>query len=60
MKLIFFDKNSDQTASTSFDQHVANVYNQLIDRFSPALEGAHKKDTVIDWNWAMELLRSGK
>ena len=60
MKLIFFDKNSDQTASTSFDQHVANVYNQLIDRFSPALEGARKKDTVIDWNWAMELLRNGK
>jgi len=57
MKLVFLDKNSSQTATVSFDQHVASVYNQLIDRYSASLEGPHKKDSVIDWNWASEVLK---
>lgn len=59
-KLVFRDKNSSRTATVSFDRYVANVYNQIIDRYSPALEGPHKKDTIIDRNWASDILNNEK
>ncbi len=57
-RLVFRDKNSNRTATISFDLPVANVYNQIIDRYSNALEGPHKEDTVIDRNWATEILKT--
>ncbi|HBX75258.1 MAG: CpXC domain-containing protein [Acidaminococcaceae bacterium] len=57
MGLMYEDKNSSQTATVSFDQHVANVYNQLIDKYSSVLNGSHQKDTVIDWNWASGIFK---
>ena len=59
-KLVFQDKNSGQTASVSFDQYVANVYHQIIDRYSDVLEGPRKKDSIIDRNWAIDILKSEK
>ena len=56
-KLLFLDKNSNRTATVSFDRYVANVYNQIIDQYSVALEGSHKNDTVIDRNWASDILK---
>ncbi len=56
-KLVFLDKNSSRTATVSFDRYVANVYNQIIDQFSVALKGPHKNDTVIDRNWASDILK---
>ena len=55
--LVFLDKNSSRTATVSFDRYVANVYNQIIDQYSVVLEGPHKNDTVIDRNWASEILK---
>ena len=56
-KLLFLDKNSNRTATVSFDRYVTNVYNQIIDQYSVALEGSHKNDTVIDRNWASDILK---
>ena len=58
-KLVFLDKNSNRTATISFDRYVANVYNQIIDQYRVALEGPHKKDTIIDRNWASDILKKG-
>jgi len=55
--LVFLDKNSSRTATVSFDQSVANVYNRIIERYSAALEGPHKNDTIIDRNWASDILK---
>ena len=57
-KLVFRDKNSSQTATVSFDRYVTNVYNRLVDRYRAALEGPHKKDTVINRNWAADILKT--
>ena len=57
-KLVFRDKNSSQTATVSFDRYVTNVYNHLVDRYRAALEGPHKKDTVINRNWAADILKT--
>ena len=59
-KLVFLEKNSSRTATISFDRYVANVYNQIIDQYRVALEGPHKKDTIIDRNWASDILKKGK
>lgn len=59
-KLVFQDKNSNQTATVSFDQYVANVYNRIIDQYGAALEGPRKKDTIIDRNWATEILKTAE
>ena len=56
-KLVFLDKNSSRTATVSFDRYVANVYNQIIDQYRAVLEGPHKKDMVIDRNWASDILK---
>lgn len=58
MKIVFFDKNSSQTATTAFDRHIANIYNQAIDRYSQALLGTQKRDMLIDWNWASDFLKN--
>ncbi len=57
-QLVFRDKNSNRTATISFDLPVANVYNQIIDRYSAALNGPHKKDIIIDRNWASDILKN--
>jgi hypothetical protein len=59
-KLVFLDKNSSRTATISFDRYVANVYNQIIDQYRDTLEGPHKKDAIIDRNWASDILNKGK
>ncbi|MBO5992533.1 MAG: CpXC domain-containing protein [Acidaminococcaceae bacterium] len=59
-KLVFQDKNDCRTATVSFDRHVANVYNQIVDRYLSILEGSHKKDTIIDRQWASEILKNEK
>ena len=56
-KLVFLDKNSSQTATVSFDRYVVNVYNQIVEQYRAVLEGPHKKDTVIDRNWASDILK---
>lgn len=56
-KLVLLDKNSSRTATVSFDRYVANVYNQIIDQYRAVLEGPHKKDAIIDRNWASDLLK---
>ena len=55
--LVFLDKSGSRTATVSFDRYVANVYNQIIDQYRAVLEGPHKKDTIIDRNWASDILK---
>ena len=56
-QLVYQDKNSSRTASVSFDRHVVRVYNQLADRYGALLEGTHKKDTVINRDWAADIVK---
>ena len=56
-QLVYQDKNSNRTATVSFDRPVANVYNQLSNRYGAILEGPRKQDTVIDRDWAAGLVK---